>query len=405
MRARPPKKSLNAGPPAPPTVPTRRSIPGPASQIGSAPARPPLLAPIAARPGPASEIRSAAARVLAPAGGIPSVASHAGTSSGIDVVPAGTVQVPSRTAPASAGRGRSRPQEEHWDDRAVHIAVVGRFRPWSWGRVPDEVHLADALAQAGAEVRRVDDLGPAPALREAGWVIFTARPSSWRRMADLSRGRRTVLWTLDLLDGVPERAPALEAAKSADLVASASTMGPGGAGSHLCLPGACDPFEPALDPRPSRKCAFIGTLYSARRREIARIVRALGGAVVEGPGSWMDPARLAAFVQGTKVVVGDNMRNDLDGYSSARNYVVPGAGGFLLAPSSPRMAGLDPGRHLAVYSDLGGLAGAIESWSCYDDERERVRRDGFAHVRATQTWTARARALLSAMKEAPRRRR
>lgn len=314
---------------------------------------------------------------------------------------------PSPAAPRPPPSLRSRGEDAPPEGTPLTVAVVGRFRPWPWGRVPDEAHLASALSLAGAVVHKVEEDGPRPDVA-AEWALFTARPSSWARMPEWALGRRTVLWTVDLLPRVAERAPALEAARSATLVATADRFdwrGVLGIRSHVYLPAACDPYEPPFSPRPERTCAFVGTPYSGRRLEIARVVRSLGGLVVGGPGSWLSPAALADLVQGTKVVVGDNLMNDVDGYWSPRNYVVPGAGGFLLSPCVPGIGGgLCDAAGVGLYDSVSRLADEVVRWCGRDEEREAARRRAFGHVRASHTWAARAAALLSAMRErTPRR--
>ena len=64
-------------------------------------------------------------------------------------------------------------------------------------------------------------------------------------------------------------------------------------------------------------------------------VKNFGGVVLDDPGKWLYRDNLSKFLQGVKVVIGDNYRNDIPGYWSTRNYIVPGAGGMLLTSYVP----------------------------------------------------------------------
>jgi hypothetical protein len=281
------------------------------------------------------------------------------------------------------------------------VAVVGRFGPWPWKQFPDEAYLAQAIEALGIKVIRVDQearYAPAPA---ALWVVGTAYPASMEKLGRWAGIRKTILWTLDWLLHDRLREPSISAAQHADLFASSDRYnwsGARGIRRHLYLPGACERPRPVFDPRPSRPCAFMGSVYSDRRRRIANLVRSMGGTVLDHPGTWLYGQDLAKFVQETKVVVGDNSTNDVQGYWSSRNYVVPGQGGFLLTPRVPGLSEqLEPGKHLAVYDSEGDLGRELASWIALDAEREKIRRQGFEHVRTFHTWEERAKVLLQAI--------
>jgi spore maturation protein CgeB len=123
------------------------------------------------------------------------------------------------------------------------------------------------------------------------------------------------------------------------------------------------------------------------------------GEVRGAPGTWLYGRDLAKYVQETKVIVGDNYRNDVPGYWSTRNYVIPGAGGFLLTSRVPGLEkDFEIGTHIAVYDTPGELEEAIALCIAHDAEREEMRRVGFVHVRANHDWKARARVLLETLR-------
>jgi hypothetical protein len=282
-------------------------------------------------------------------------------------------------------------------DQRDGIAIVGRFRTWPWGQHPDESYLADALESLSVRVYRVPQDEPSPVLHQAEWALFTGHPCSLSRLSQWRHSHPTVLWTLDWLPDYPERQPIIEAAKRTTLFVSSDQFDwpKLGVTNQGYLPGGCEDQTASFNPQPSIPCAFVGTLYSDRRKKIADIVVRAGGKVLETSEQWIYGEALSKFVQSVKVVVGDNVRNDVPGYWSTRNYIIPGAGGFLL---TPRVPGLDKqfkvGEHLAVYDTVEQLPGELDRWLRDDDEREKVRRDGHAHARLNHNWEVRAKSLL-----------
>lgn len=284
---------------------------------------------------------------------------------------------------------------------ADHIAIVGRFKPWPWGRPTEEAYLADALERSGARVWRVDQNSPAWPVAEAKWALFTGHAASFMHLDRWRDSHKTAVWSLDWLPGRPERVNAVEAARRSNLLLTADMSDWGSFGmSNRYLPGACETIAVELRAAPEIPCAFIGSVYNERRRAIADMVLRRGGVVLDRPSSWLYGERLSAFVQTVKVVVGDNFRNDVPGFWSARNYIVPGAGGFLLTPEVPLLSDhLTPGVDVAVYGSLDGLEAELDRWLSEEAPREAIRAAGFERVRRDHTWDARAKALLADVAE------
>lgn len=278
----------------------------------------------------------------------------------------------------------------------LKVAVVGRFLKWEWGQHPDEAYFASALESLGVKVLRVQQDGQYPPYRDADAAVFTGHVLSREKIAVFSGLTFTVMWTLDWLPDFPDRRPMVESARRVSLFLSSDQYDWKAQGiRHGYLPGACEGVEVKYDPKPTIPCAFIGSLYNERRKKIAETVKSLGGVVLDEPGKWVYGEKLAEFVQSVKVLVADNVRNDVRGYWSTRNYVVPGAGGFLLTPDVPGLKEqFQPGMHLATYRNHDALRGEIKLWIARAEERERIRHEGFKHVRENHNWTARAKAFL-----------
>lgn len=109
--------------------------------------------------------------------------------------------------------------------------------------------------------------------------------------------------------------------------------------------------------------------------------------------------RLNEALSRVKIVVGDSYPSP--NYWSNRIYEILGRGGFLL---HPKTEGLDEefedGVHYVSYDrdDFKGLESLIGYWLSHDEEREKIRRQGFGHVGKHYTYRHRAAVLLEAIR-------
>lgn len=283
-------------------------------------------------------------------------------------------------------------------------AIIGRFLGWPNGQHPDEAYLADALEELGHSVFRVFQETASDPIMQAEWAIFTGFPTSISRFESWRKSHRTAVWTLDWVPGRDSHREIIDAAKKATLFISSDQFDWKSLGitNHRYLPGACEPVPVPFNPKPIIPCAFMGLVYNERRRQIIKLVKSLGGVVLDTPGSWRYRGGLSKFVQTVNVVIGDNFRNDVQGYWSTRNYIVPGAGGFLL---TPRVPGLELqfalGKEVAVYDSIDGLEEKLSRWIREDEAREGVRRAGYLRARFKHHWLARAAALIEYLAACP----
>lgn len=282
------------------------------------------------------------------------------------------------------------------------VAVIGQFSPWPWGQHPDEAYLADALEEIGVKVYRVRQDSKPAVVKQAEWSLFTGHPKSLEHLPAWKATHPTIVWTLDWLPDFPERRPMIEAGRRATLFLTSDQYAwrTQGISNHGYLPGACESISTQLSVRPTVPCAFIGSIYNERRERIAEIVKKRGGQVLTQSSTWKYGVALSRWLQCVKVLVGDNFRNDIQGYWSTRNYIVPGAGGFLLTPNVPGL-GLQfkPDEEVGVYDSIEDLEKRLGYWIANDEVRERVRQEGYARVHREHTWKNRAMALLMHMAE------
>lgn len=279
------------------------------------------------------------------------------------------------------------------------IAIIGRFTNWPWKQRPNEAYLADMLESFDLRIVRVSQDRYAPPVPSVECAIFTSHPASFGRLELWRKTHPTVLWATNLVPGYQEHGPVLEAAKTASVFISADRFN-WGIAHHVYLPGACNPKTNDFLPRPEIPCAFIGSPYSEHRRRIVSLVKKLGGVALDKMSRWRYGRDLSAFVQTVKVVIGDNARNDIPGYWSSRNYIIPGAGGFLLTPRVPGLEldfNLD--RELAVYDSEDELESKASRWIDDNFTRESVRQAGYERARQDHTWESRAKSFVKILAE------
>lgn len=99
-----------------------------------------------------------------------------------------------------------------------------------------------------------------------------------------------------------------------------------------------------------------------------------------------------------KIVVGDScLAKNSTTYTSDRVFETPGRGGFLIYPYIPKVAGmLIDGEHVRYYppGGLRELKQLIDYYLVHDEEREKIRQQGQAHVRENHTYTRRCQQML-----------
>jgi len=288
------------------------------------------------------------------------------------------------------------------------ISVIGCYRDYPGGQTPNEVYLHRAFERLGVPTAKIDRTAPGwPSRVPAKGVAIFAGPHCTKVFADAVRSRfnKVIFWTLDVPDAFGRLRMFQECARASDTVfASADWRDMGILGSNKKLPfvriPAAVPGEPiAFEPKPELAATFLGTCYSGRRRIIANNIKAIGGRPITEPHEKVFGQRLARFVQSAKIVVGDNWSNEHPGYWSSRNYIIPGSGGFLLTAHVPGIENeFVVGRHLVTWKNLGDLKDKIRYYLRHDDERERIRREGYEFTQSFHRWECRALEMIAAIR-------
>ena len=177
------------------------------------------------------------------------------------------------------------------------------------------------------------------------------------------------------------------------------------------LPAAGDAaIEPVdHDSRFASEVAFIGTGYDPERAKLLEEIAARFKLRVWGPGweqwkeslSWngrsVEGRDFSAVCSSSGVVLGINPARAAGGvaYTSDRTWMVRLAGAFYLAEETPGVAAmLRDGEHCVFYRGIESCIAKCEKYLASPMEREMIRRQGEAFVRAHHTYDQRLPNLL-----------
>src|SRR5262249_51786152 len=112
-------------------------------------------------------------------------------------------------------------------------------------------------------------------------------------------------------------------------------------------------------------------------------------------------AAFAEAVASARIVYGESVTHDVDGYSSDRVYRVLGRRGFFLTRYTP---GLEQSfrnhEHLVWYETEDELRPLAARYLADAGERKRIAEAGFQHVRTHHTYDVRARELIDHLRGA-----
>lgn len=171
---------------------------------------------------------------------------------------------------------------------------------------------------------------------------------------------------------------------------------------HYLKPGvvARDCYMAEPDPRFPHDIIFTGSKgyhreYPFRRQLVDWLHNTYGDRFAHYGGDGIRTLRgrdLNIALASAKIVVGDSCFGGRPSYVSDRYFETRGRGGFLL---HPHVEGVD---HVGVADyeagSLQDLESAIEYWLRHPIERDQMRRKGFEHVKAHETYTQRAEQIL-----------
>ena len=280
----------------------------------------------------------------------------------------------------------------------MFLAFIGCFSKWH-----TETEITDYLELAGHKVDRFhfSSLDLEKFKNRAGRydMVITSLPQVfppdfWREVS--KSGPSLIAWYFDWIKNYHGRdKDYLLRLKEFDLILSTDGFENDiyqGLNRHW-LPHACDPkvYFP-VDGSQFYDAGFIGHIYSPyRKRLIESLIKKYNFASMGLNDNCWGPNYSLSCSQ-VKIMVGDNMRNDIGGYWSDRLYLSLACGAFLLYP---RVEGIErfftDGEHLVLYDSVDDLYQKIDYWLPREDERRRIALDGSAHARLNHSWQIRVK--------------
>jgi hypothetical protein len=295
------------------------------------------------------------------------------------------------------------------EDRSMNILYIGKFKH----SYSTEVYVTWALRAKGVTVYRCASMrsGNAIIAQINRWnpsaVLFSKLeiPETERVLNHCRRkGILTVCWQWDLFYGYRPKHPAQF--KSDILLTTdgghQDRFERDGYNHSVLRQGIHKPEHQLFNADSyDYDVAFVGTRFGhpSRRRLIAWLERNYGPKFVHLTNTrGLSLNRTLAKV---KVVVGDSYPSRR--YWSNRVYEITGRGGFLMHPETE---GLDEefsnGCHYVVYDrrDYARLRDQIDYWVANNQEREAIRRQGFAHCGAHYTYSHRVSRLTEIISDA-----
>lgn len=137
---------------------------------------------------------------------------------------------------------------------------------------------------------------------------------------------------------------------------------------------------------------FMGSLYSKEREKLHKKLSGLGVNYKHFgyPEEELWGADFAKACYFSKIVIGDNYRNDIPGYWSDRSYLTLGCGGFLITAHVPLIEKyFCSGKHLVLYHTIDDLPNFIEYYLEREGTRKLIALEGYRYVRQHHTYDRR----------------
>lgn len=259
-----------------------------------------------------------------------------------------------------------------------------------------ETEIADYLEKAGHEVRRYHygSIDYEKFLRQRFDLVITSLPQLfppgfWERVECPK-----IAWYFDWIQNFAAReSQYTKALQPFDLTISTDgwiDMYERYGLERRWLPHACD--TRTYHPVQSRRLAdvgFIGHVYMPFRKALLDSLHKYDFRHFGNREECWGP-KYSEVCNGVKVMVGDNVRNDIPGYWSDRLYLSLGCGAFLMYP---RVPGIEEffvdGEHLVLWDNIDDLHDKIDYYLARPDERERIARAGAEEVAKNHNWQVR----------------
>jgi len=296
----------------------------------------------------------------------------------------------------------------------IRIIIIGSFYKTAFGEIPTEVFLSNALERAGCDIERLDINGfpgnvTSQKIKKTDIILYSTKiiRVDTKTFSTFSEyvTKPSILYTNDwiFLNKTREQ-NYREKIKYVDYMISTDTVDYTknfGIKKHWYIPMACLPSF-GFNPSPQKDLIFTGYIgYSQDRKIFIEEIKKSFDLIIYGVGNKQPiyNKELEKTLQNYKIALGHNCVNS-PGYWSSRLYITIGFGGFFITPYTKLLEREFKNKeHLVWYKNLKEGKKLIKYYLEHNEEREKIRRQGYEYCQKNHNWNVRAKEFIKVFKE------
>ena len=296
----------------------------------------------------------------------------------------------------------------------IRIIIIGSFYKTAFEEIPTEVFLSNALERAGCDIERLDINGfpgnvTSQKIKKTDIILYSTKiiRVDTKTFSTFSEyvTKPSILYTNDwiFLNKTREQ-NYREKIKYIDYIISTDTTDYTknfGVKKHWYIPMACLPSS-KFNPSPQKDLIFTGyTDYSQDRKIFIKEIKKSFDLDIYGVGNKQPiyNKELEKTLQNYKIALGHNCVNS-PGYWSSRLYITIGFGGFFITPYTKLLEREFKNKeHLVWYKNLKEGKKLIRYYLEHNEEREKIRRQGYEYCQKNHNWNVRAKEFIKVFKE------
>jgi len=296
----------------------------------------------------------------------------------------------------------------------IRIIIIGSFYKTAFEEIPTEVFLSNALERAGCDIERLDINGfpgnvTSQKIKKTDIILYSTKiiRVDTKTFSTFSEyvTKPSILYTNDwiFLNKTREQ-NYREKIKYVDYMISTDTVDYTknfGVKKHWYIPMACLPSS-KFNPSPQKDLIFTGyTDYSQDRKIFIKEIKKSFDLDIYGVGNKQPiyNKELEKTLQNYKIALGHNCVNS-PGYWSSRLYITIGFGGFFITPYTKLLEREFKNKeHLVWYKNLKEGKKLIKYYLEHNEEREKIRRQGYEYCQKNHNWNVRAKEFIKVFKE------
>ena len=296
----------------------------------------------------------------------------------------------------------------------IRIIIIGSFYKTAFEEIPTEVFLSNALERAGCDIERLDINGfpgnvTSQKIKKTDIILYSTKiiRVDTKTFSTFSEyvTKPSILYTNDwiFLNKTREQ-NYREKIKYIDYIISTDTIDYTknfGVKKHWYIPMACLPSS-KFNPSPQKDLIFTGyTDYSQDRKIFIKEIKKSFDLDIYGVGNKQPiyNKELEKTLQNYKIALGHNCVNS-PGYWSSRLYITIGFGGFFITPYTKLLEREFKNKeHLVWYKNLKEGKKLIKYYLEHNEEREKIRRQGYEYCQKNHNWNVRAKEFIKVFKE------